>query len=93
VELVTFNDYVVPNEALNQGDVDVNAFQHLPYLEEQSRQRGYKLAVVGKTLLPIVAYSKKIKSVSELQPGQTIVILTTRPMADVHYCYYKSKVF
>lgn len=75
VELVTFNDYVVPNEALNQGDVDVNAFQHLPYLEEQSRQRGYKLAVVGKTFVyPIVAYSKKIKSVSELQPGQTIVI-------------------
>ncbi|MPS74646.1 MAG: MetQ/NlpA family lipoprotein [Chryseobacterium sp.] len=75
VELVTFNDYVVPNEALNQGDVDVNAFQHLPYLEEQSKQRGYKLAVVGKTFVyPIVAYSKKIKSVSELQAGQTIVI-------------------
>ena len=75
VELVTFNDYVVPNEALNQDDVDVNAFQHLPYLEEQSRQRGYKIAVVGKTFVyPIVAYSKKIKSVSELQPGQTIVI-------------------
>ena len=75
VELVTFNDYVVPNEALSQGDVDVNAFQHLPYLEEQSKQRGYKLAVVGKTFVyPIVAYSKKIKSVSELQPGQTIVI-------------------
>ncbi len=75
VELVSFNDYVVPNEALSQGDVDINVFQHLPYLEEQSRQRGYKLAVVGKTFVfPIVAYSKKIKSVSELQPGQTIVI-------------------
>lgn len=75
VELVSFNDYVVPNEALNQGDVDINVFQHLPYLEEQSKQRGYKLAVIGKTFVfPIVAYSKKIKSVSELQPGQTIVI-------------------
>ena len=75
VELVTFNDYVVPNEALSQGDVDANAFQHLPYLEEQSKQRGYKLAVVRKTFVyPIVAYSKKIKSISELKPGQTIVI-------------------
>ena len=75
VELVTFNDYVVPNEALSQGDIDANAFQHLPYMEEQSRQRGYKLAVVGKTFVyPIVAYSKKIKSISELKPGQTIVI-------------------
>lgn len=75
VELVTFNDYVMPNEALNNGDIDANAFQHVPYLDEQSRQRGYKLAVVGNTFLyPIVAYSKKIKNVSELQKGSTVVI-------------------
>lgn len=75
VELVTFNDYVVPNEALNNGDIDVNAFQHVPYLEEQSKQRGYQLAVVGNTFVyPIVAYSKKIKDISELQNGSTIVI-------------------
>lgn len=41
VSLVAFNDYVVPNEALNNGDIDVNAFQHKPYLDEQSKQRGY----------------------------------------------------
>jgi D-methionine transport system substrate-binding protein len=75
VELVAFNDYVVPNEALSNGDIDINAFQHVPYLEEQSRQRGYKLAVVGYTFVyPIVAYSKKIKNISELQNGSTIVI-------------------
>jgi D-methionine transport system substrate-binding protein len=75
VDLVTFNDYVVPNEALNQGDIDANAFQHVPYLEEQSKQRGYKLAVVGNTFVyPIVAYSKKIKNISELQDGSTIAI-------------------
>ncbi|QEC43235.1 methionine ABC transporter substrate-binding lipoprotein MetQ [Pseudobacter ginsenosidimutans] len=75
VELVTFNDYVVPNEALNQGDIDVNAFQHVPYLEAQSKQRGYKLAVAGNTFVyPIVAYSKKIKSAAELQEGNTIAI-------------------
>lgn len=75
VELVSFNDYVIPNEALNQGDIDVNAFQHLPYLEEQSKQRGYTLAVVGKTFLyPIAGYSKKIKKLSELKPGSTVAI-------------------
>lgn len=75
VELVSFNDYVVPNEALNNGDIDANAFQHVPYLNEQSKQRGYKLAVVGNTFVyPIVAYSKKIKNISELQNGSTIVI-------------------
>lgn len=75
VELITFNDYVVPNEALSSGDIDVNAFQHVPYLEEQSRQRGYKLVVVGNTFVyPIVAYSKKIKDISELQERSTIAI-------------------
>lgn len=75
VELVAFNDYVVPNEALNNGDIDANAFQHVPYLNEQSKQRGYKLAVVGNTFVyPIVAYSKKIKNISQLQNGSTIVI-------------------
>lgn len=75
VELVSFNDYVVPNEALQNGDIDANAFQHVPYLNEQSKQRGYQLAVVGNTFVyPIVAYSKKIKSIHELQNGSTIAI-------------------
>jgi len=75
VELVSFNDYVIPNEALSQGDIDANAFQHKPYLDEQSRQRGYKLAVVGKTFIyPIAGYSKKIKNLSELKPESTIII-------------------
>lgn len=75
VELVTFNDYVVPNEALNNGDIDANAFQHVPYLDTQSEQRGYKLAVVGNTFVyPIIAYSKKITSLEELKDNATIVI-------------------
>lgn len=40
VEVVSFNDYVLPNEALNNKDVDANAFQTLPYLEAQSKERG-----------------------------------------------------
>jgi D-methionine transport system substrate-binding protein len=75
VELITFHDYVIPNEALNNGELDVNAFQHRPYLEEQARQRGYNLAVVGNTFVyPIVAYSKKISGLSELKSGSTVVI-------------------
>ncbi|KMQ64516.1 DL-methionine transporter substrate-binding subunit [Chryseobacterium angstadtii] len=75
VELIPFNDYVVPNEALSNGDIEANAFQHVPYLTEQSKQRGYKLAVVGNTFVyPIVAYSKKIKNISQLQDGSTVVI-------------------
>lgn len=75
VELISFNDYVIPNEALNHGDVDINAFQHKPYLDEQVKQRGYKLAIVGNTFVyPIIGYSKKIKNVNELKPEDTVVI-------------------
>jgi len=75
VELIEFHDYVIPNEALNNGEIDVNAFQHVPYLNEQSKQRGYQLAVVGNTFVyPIVAYSKKINTISELPAGSTVAI-------------------
>src|SRR5690606_23347261 len=51
VELVTFNDYVMPNEALHQGDIDIDVFQTTPYLEDQMASRGYKLAIVGNTFV------------------------------------------
>lgn len=80
VELVQFNDYVMPNEALNQRDIDVNAFQTVPFLEVQSKQRGYTFAVVGKTFVyPLAGYSKKIKSLDELQNGSTIIIPNDAP--------------
>ncbi|VFS42734.1 D-methionine-binding lipoprotein metQ precursor [Serratia liquefaciens] len=62
VEVVSFNDYVLPNEALNNKDVDANAFQTLPYLEAQSKERGYKFAWSVKPLSslspPILTGSK-----------------------------------
>ena len=75
VELVTFNDYVLPNEALSKGDIDANAFQHKPYLDQQIKDRGYKLVAVGNTFVyPIAGYSKKIKSLDELQPGSQVAV-------------------
>jgi len=75
VELITFNDYVMPNEALNQKDLDVNVFQTRPYLEDQSKNRGYQLEVIGNTFVyPMAGYSKKIKNVKELKSGDNIVI-------------------
>ncbi|WP_300002007.1 MetQ/NlpA family lipoprotein [uncultured Cedecea sp.] len=75
VELVTFNDYVLPNEALSKGDIDVNAFQHKPYLDQQIKDRGYQLASVGNTFVyPIAGYSKKIKSLDDLEPGSQVAL-------------------
>lgn len=80
VELVSFNDYIIPNEALNQRDLDINAYQTKPFLDSQTEQRGYKLAVIGNTFVyPIVGYSKKIKSLNELKEGSTIAIPNDAP--------------
>ncbi|RRO10885.1 MetQ/NlpA family lipoprotein [Pectobacterium aquaticum] len=75
VELVTFNDYVLPNEALSKGDIDLNAFQHKPYLDQQIKDRGYKLVSVGNSFVyPIAGYSKKITSLNELQDGAQVAL-------------------
>lgn len=75
VELVKFDDYVLPNEALHQGDIDANVYQNQPYLDTQSQQRGYNFVAVGKTFVyPLAGYSKKLKSLSELTEGSQIAI-------------------
>lgn len=75
VELVSFNDYVMPNEALQQQDIDVNVFQNKPYLDVQAESRGYQFAIVGNTFVyPMAGYSKKVKNISELKNEDTVVI-------------------
>ncbi|MEN3930208.1 MetQ/NlpA family ABC transporter substrate-binding protein [Microvirga sp. W0021] len=70
-----FSDYNVPNEAVSSGDLDLNSFQHKPFLDKQIADRGYKLANVAKTLVfPMGIYSKKYTSWSEIPDGATIAI-------------------
>lgn len=75
VEVVTFSDFATPNVALNDGSIDVNAFQHRPYLDSQIKDRGFKLVAVGNTFVyPIAGYSKKLKNISELKEGAQIAV-------------------
>lgn len=57
-----------PNEALNNGDLDANSFQHVPFLRDQIQQRGYKLTAIGDTYIsPIAFYTRKgYKSFADL---------------------------
>lgn len=72
---VTFTDYNIPNQALAGGDIDVNAFQHMPFLLEQIKARHYNLAPVGDTFLyPMGLYSGSLKTLSDLKPGAKIAI-------------------
>ena len=75
VELVRFSDFILPNAALADGDIDVNSFQHLPYMEEMMKDRGYKLVSIGKTvLMPLGVYSETVKSLDVIKNGMTVAI-------------------
>jgi D-methionine transport system substrate-binding protein len=75
VELVTFQDYALPNAALEAGDLDANAFQHQPYLDAQIAAHGYHIVAIGLTTVqPIGLYSRKITSIAGLKDGARIAI-------------------
>jgi len=75
IELVRFNDYQLPNAALNAGDLDANAFQHKPFLDNQIKARGFDIVPVGLTVTaPLGFYSRKIKSLDELPEGASVGI-------------------
>ena len=73
LKLVVFNDYTQPNEALENGELDANAFQHKPYLDNQIKTRGYHIVPVGFTAVwPIGLYSRKHHSLADLPAGAVI---------------------
>ena len=68
IELVEFDAYNLPNEALNSGDIDLNAFQHKAYLNSEIASQGYKIESIGDTLIaPLSLYSKQVKSLDALK--------------------------
>lgn len=75
IKLIKFNDYQLPNAALNAGDLDANAFQHKPFLDNQIKARGFDIVPVGLTVTaPLGFYSRKIKSLDALPEGATVGI-------------------
>ena len=68
IQLVEFSAYNLPNEALNSGDIHLNAFQHKAYLNNDASKNGYKITAIGDTLIaPLTLYSKKYKSVDDIK--------------------------
>jgi D-methionine transport system substrate-binding protein len=75
VDIVEFNDFIIPNEALLNKDLDINSFQHVAYLKAQCESRGYKFTVVGKTVvMPLGLYSTRIKSIDEMSPNARVAL-------------------
>jgi len=75
IDIVEFTDYVVPNQALADGDLNANSFQHQPYLDNQIKDRGFDLVAIAKTITtPMGVYSDKLKSLDELPDGAKVAI-------------------
>ena len=75
IEILDFSDYVVPNQALADGELQANSFQHQPYLDNQIADRKFDIVSVGTTITtPMGVYSKKVKSLDELKDGATVGI-------------------
>ncbi|EOC7417440.1 MetQ/NlpA family ABC transporter substrate-binding protein [Campylobacter upsaliensis] len=75
LEVKEFTDYVLPNLATDNGEVDANFFQHTPYLEEFNKSKGTKLVKVANIHIePMAVYSKKYKNFNELKDGAKIAV-------------------
>ncbi|CAI9392736.1 MULTISPECIES: MetQ/NlpA family ABC transporter substrate-binding protein [unclassified Bacillus (in: firmicutes)] len=75
LEIVTFQDYVLPNKALESKELDANYFQHIPYLDQQIKDNGYDFVNAGAIHIePMAVFSKKYKSLDELPDGATIIL-------------------
>ena len=75
LQIVSFSDYTLPNQALSDGEIDLNAFQHYAYLRNDCEKNGYDLTVIGETVIaPLGLFSQKISDISELKEGDKIAI-------------------
>ncbi|MBL0931829.1 MAG: MetQ/NlpA family ABC transporter substrate-binding protein [Alphaproteobacteria bacterium] len=75
VKVIEFSDWNAINAALAQGDIDANNFQHIPYLNNQIKARGYNIVPLDKSVVvPIGLYSSKIADAKDVRQGGTISI-------------------
>lgn len=75
LEIVEFNDYIQPNVALSEKQIDANYFQHIPYLEEEVASKGYKFTALKPVHIePLGVYSKTVKSLAEVPSGGVVGI-------------------
>lgn len=75
LEIIEFTDYVTPNLALDDGEIDANFFQHVPYMESFSKEHDLDLVSAGTVHVePLGLYSKIFKNISEIKSGAVIAI-------------------
>lgn len=75
LQVKEYTDYVIPNTAVENGEIDANYFQHLPYLEDFNKENKTHLVSVGGVHFePLALYAGKTASLDELKDGATIAV-------------------
>ena len=75
LEYVQFSDYSLPNEALNAGEIDINAFQHHAYFNNDVEKNGYDITPIADTfIIAMNLYSDRVKYEVEIKAGEVIAI-------------------
>jgi D-methionine transport system substrate-binding protein len=75
VKIVAYTNYDQPNEALNNGQIDADVFQHMPFLKQSIKDHGYQLTAVAKTFIyPMGIYSKRYDDLGEVNDGETVAL-------------------
>ncbi len=75
LQIETFNDYIVPNQALAEEEIDANYFQHVPYFESQIEENDYDFANAGAIHIePMGVYSQDYDSLGELPEGAEVIM-------------------
>ena len=75
VKVVEFSDYVTPDKALAEGDIDLNSYQHAPFLANFAKQNNAKLVPIGNTILMRMGiYSNKVHDLKKIPDGAVVAI-------------------
>lgn len=75
IKIVEFSDYSQPNTALDQGEIDLNAFQTVIFQNDWNKKHKTHIVSIGSTVIaPMALYSKKIKKVSQIKDGDKIAV-------------------
>lgn len=75
IKIMEFSDYVTPDVALANKEIDMNSYQHKPYMDNLVKDKGLKIVSIGQTVVaPIGLYSHKIKSLDDVKDGMTVAV-------------------
>lgn len=75
IKIMEFSDYVTPDVALSNKEIDMNSYQHKPYMDNLVKDKRLKIVSIGQTVVaPIGLYSHKIKSLDDVKDGMTVAV-------------------